>query len=102
VCDLVGDVPFPAEARRDAGIERAVQVQDLHRTAHPVAMRCCVDGRHAAHVDQRIDVPLAAQRATHPGRGFPRVVGVEGERHGDASRCKMLAAASPLEGSLLR
>ena len=64
VADLVGDVALAQKSLPHFRVAREAGVQHLDRRAAPVAVRCLVDGAHAAHVEQAIDVPLAVERLT--------------------------------------
>ena len=59
----IGESPFAQEALRDPRVGAALRVHDFHRATAAVAMGRGVDGGHTAHIQQRVDVPLAAQSA---------------------------------------
>ncbi len=69
VADLVRDVRLAQEALDDRAIARELDVHHLERGALTVAMRRREHRRDAAHAEERVELPLAADGRAHPRDG---------------------------------
>ena len=76
VTDGVRRVALAHEARAHIGADAQLRVKDLDRHATAVAMRGCIDGRHATDAEQHVEAPLLFEHAADALAG-PRDEGVE-------------------------